>query len=86
MARRSTTDEPGGAPIGSRQGGAPLAKGLDEIEAGKVHKTRTERSELIANPNLNQAGNEAGSFDQAQGSQTGNDVDLIPERDLLDRK
>jgi hypothetical protein len=86
MARRSTTDEPGGKPIGSRQGGAPIAKGLDQIEAGKVHKTRTERSALIENPNLNQAGNEAGSFDQAQGSQTGKDVDLVPERDLPERK
>jgi len=34
----------------------------------------------IRDPNLNQAGNERGSADQEQGSQTGNDVDLVPEK------
>jgi hypothetical protein len=43
--------------------------------AGKEH----EREKLIRDPNLNQAGNERGSLDQTQGSQTGNDIDVIPE-------
>lgn len=71
--------EPGGAPIASRQGGAPDApKETDTLESGKVHRTRTERAKLIRDPNLNQAGNDRGS-DQVQGSQTGNDLDPIPE-------
>ena len=37
------------------------------------------RDELIRDPNLNQAGNWRGSLDQTQGSQTGSDIDLIPE-------
>jgi len=78
MARK-TSSEAGGAPIGSRQGGAPdAAKATDTLETGKVHRTRREREELIHNPNFNQAGNEAGSRDQSQGSQTGNDIDTIP--------
>jgi hypothetical protein len=73
-------NEPGGAPIGSRQGGPPEApKATDTLEAGKVHRTRTERRKLRDDPNLNQAGNDRGSADQVQGSQTGNDVDPIPE-------
>jgi len=69
----------GGQPIGSRQGGAPdMPKETDLNEVGRVHKTRTERGELSRDPNLNQAGNDRGSQDQAQGSQTGNDVDEIP--------
>ena len=72
--------EPGGAPIGSRQGGAPEApKATDTLETGKVHRTRTERKKLMEDPNLNQAGNDRGSSDQIQGSQTGSDVDTIPE-------
>jgi hypothetical protein len=79
MAKRNN-DQPGGAPIGSRQGGAPDApKEADTLAVGKVHRTRTERQRLIRDPNLNQAGNERGSGDQVQGSQTGNDVDPIPE-------
>ena len=78
MAKKNI-DQPGGAPIGSRQGGAPDApKATDALEAGKVHRTKTERAKLIRDPNLNQAGNDRGS-DQVQGSQTGNDVDPIPE-------
>jgi hypothetical protein len=72
-----------GGPAGERH---PLARGLDEIEAGKVKKKRTERTELIHDPNHNQAGNDAGSRDKMQGSQTGSEVDLVPERDLLPRR
>jgi hypothetical protein len=73
-------DQPGGAPIASRQGGAPEApKATDTLEVGKVHRTRTERGKLIRDPNLNQAGNDRDSADQVQGSQTGSDVDPIPE-------
>ena len=76
---RKTNNEAGGAPIGSRQGSAPDAsKATNTLESGKVHRTSTERERLINNPNLNQAGNEAGSGDQTQGSQTGNDIDTIP--------
>ena len=76
---RKTSSEAGGAPIGSRQGGAPDAsKSTDTLGSGRVHRTSTERERLINNPNLNQAGNEAGSRDQSQGSQTGNDIDTVP--------
>jgi hypothetical protein len=72
--------QPGGAPIGSRQGGAPdRANETDLNETGRPHRTRTERGELSRNPDLNQADNSRGSQDQTQGSQTGNDIDLIPE-------
>jgi hypothetical protein len=75
-----TKSQPGGAQIGSQQGGAPDApKATDALESGKVHRTRTERKKLMEDPNLNQAGNDRGSADQVQGSQTGNDIDLIPE-------
>ena len=68
-----------GAEIGSRQGGAPAAsKDTDSIEQGRVHPTRTEWRKLVRDPNLNQSGNERGSADQTQGSQTGNDVDAGP--------
>jgi len=33
----------------------------------------------MRDPNANQAGNDKGSGDQAQGSQTGNDIDPVPE-------
>ena len=69
-------DQTGGAPIGSRQGGAPDAPNETELnEVGRVHRTQTERGELSRDPNLNQAGNDRGSEDQTQGSQTGNDID-----------
>ena len=42
------------------------------------HK-HSEREELMRDPNLNQAENWHGSADQTQGSQMGNDIDLIPE-------
>ena len=58
-------DHAGGQPIGSRP--------------GAVHHSRSERARLISDPNRNQAGNDRGSADNAQGSQTGNDIDLIPE-------
>jgi len=38
-----------------------------------------EREKLVHDPNLNQAGNWRGSLDQTQGSQTGNDIDPVPE-------
>jgi hypothetical protein len=77
---KDKTDQPGGAPIASRQGGPPEApKATDKLEMGKVHRTRTERRKLIRDPNLNQAGNDRGSADQVQGSQTGSDIDPIPE-------
>jgi len=79
MAKRRS-DQPGRAPIGNRRGGAPDArKSTDTLETGKAHRTATERERLMRDPNLNQAGNERGSGDQAQGSQTGNDVDPVPE-------
>jgi hypothetical protein len=75
-----TKGEAGGASIGSRQGGAPDApKGTDTLESGKVHRTGTERRKLMEDPNWNQAGNDRGSADQVQGSQTGNDIDPVPE-------
>ena len=78
MANR-TKSQQGDAPIGSRQGGAPDApKATDVLESGKVHRTRTERKKLMEDPNLNQAGNERGSLDQTQGSQTGNEIENIP--------
>jgi len=43
------------------------------------HPVHNPRDELIRDPNLNQAGNWRGSLDQTQGSQTGSDIDLIPE-------
>jgi hypothetical protein len=78
-------NQPGGAPIGSRQGGAPAgnATANDIGDRAAVHKTRTERAALIENPNENQAGNWAGSNDNTSGSQTGADIDPIP--DLPDR-
>jgi hypothetical protein len=77
---RPNDQQPGGAPIGSRQGGAPDApKATDTLEKGKVHRTPRERQRLIRDPNLNQAENDRGSGDQAQGSQTGSDVDPVPE-------
>ena len=81
MANTKTPQEqPGGATIGSRQGGARDRQnetGLDE--AGRPHRSRSEREELSRNPDLNQAGNSRGSQDQTEGSQTGADIDPIPE-------
>ena len=72
--------QPGGAPIGSRQGGAPDKRDDTAVnEIGRPHRTRSEREELSRNPDRNQADNSRGSQDQTQGSQTGNDVDLVPE-------
>lgn len=67
----------GGAPIGSRQGGTPEAlKETSQNEIGRPHRTRSERTALIDDPNLNQAGNDRGSQDNTDGLQTGNDVDV----------
>jgi len=44
-----------------------------------VQEAPKARQKLIKDPNLNQAGNERGSLDQTQGSQTGNDVDTVPK-------
>ncbi len=43
------------------------------------HPADDPREELIRDRNLNQADNWRGSLDQTQGSQTGSEVDLIPE-------
>jgi hypothetical protein len=72
----NSNKQPGGAAIGSRQGGAPeLGNEAALNETGRPHRTRTERNALIDNPNLNQAGNDRGSQDQTDGLQTGNDID-----------
>jgi hypothetical protein len=77
---KNPEEQSGGAPIGSRQGGAPGRPNETELnDQGRVHKTRTERARLAEDPNLNQAGNDRGSADQTQGSQTGNDIDTIPD-------
>jgi hypothetical protein len=79
MAKRRS-EQPRGASIGSRHGGRrDERKSTDTPGTGKAHRTPTERERLMQDPNLNQAGNERGSGDQAQGSQTGSDVDPIPE-------
>jgi len=73
-------EQPGAEPVGSVPSGAPeMPKATDLNEVGRPHRTRTEkaREKLIRDPNLNQAGNERGSLDQTQGSQTGNEV--LPE-------
>ena len=67
-------------PLGSTPAGTPAApKETDLNEIGRPHRTRTERKKLITDPNRNQAGNERGSSDNTQGSQTGNDVDTVPD-------
>jgi hypothetical protein len=72
----TSKNHPGGAPIGSRQGGAPDAPKETELnEPERLHRAQSERARLSSNPNLNQAGNERGSQDQTDGLQTGNDID-----------
>lgn len=51
-----------------------------EISELGAYRMSPARERLIENPNLNQAGNDAGSEDNTTGSQTGNDIDLIPEK------
>jgi hypothetical protein len=54
----------------------------EKQKAGKPGAPRhghSEREELIRNPDLNQADNSRGSLDQTQGSQTGNEIDEVPE-------
>ena len=78
---KQPSKQPEGPEIGTGQTGAPPApKATDVLEEGKVHRTRTERARLIRDRNSNQAGNERGSADEAEGSQTGNDVDPVPEK------
>ena len=73
-------DQAGGAPIGSRQGGAPDgSQETDLNEVGRPHHSRSERARLIRDPNRNQAFNDRGSQDNTQGSQTGNDIDVVPD-------
>lgn len=73
----ASTPVPGGAPIGSRQGGTPDASDQTALnEQGRAHHTRTERAALIRDPNFDQAGHERGSQDRSQDSQTGNEADL----------
>jgi hypothetical protein len=50
----------------------PEEPSLDEMEHPQDH--HFERSKLIENPNLNQAGNNLGSGDNTEGLQTGNDI------------
>ena len=57
--------EPGKQPIGS----PPKPPERPDIE----------RKRLITDPNRNQAGNDRGSADNTQGSQTGNDIDTVPD-------
>jgi hypothetical protein len=77
---KTPQEQPGGTPIGSRQGGTPDRPNETELnEVGRPHRTRSEREELSRNPDLNQAGNSRGSQDQTGGSQTGADIDPIPE-------
>jgi hypothetical protein len=47
--------------------------------AGPPQRRPSEREELMRDPDFNQADNGRGSQDQTQGSQTGNDVDPVPE-------
>ena len=78
---KQPSKQPEEVEIGSGQSGAPPATNpTDVLEAGKVRRTRTERARLMRNPNANQAGNDRGSADQAQGSQTGSDIDPVPEK------
>jgi len=78
--RDEITGQPGGAPIGSRHGGATERENPTGIgEAGRPGRMRTEREELMRNPDLNQADNSRGSQDQTQGSQTGSEIDPVPE-------
>ena len=51
----------------------------DPARPGDHIQKHRERDKLIHDPNLNQAGNGRGSLDQTEGSQTGSDIDLIPE-------
>lgn len=65
------------ANIKREQGNQPP---LGETPSGAPDASRhwTERDKLITDPNRNQAGNERGSADNTQGSQTGNDIDTAP--------
>ena len=55
------------------------ARESGQSRAPGPHAAHDPREELIRDPNLNQADNWRGSLDQTQGSQTGSEVDLIPE-------
>jgi hypothetical protein len=58
----------------------PEGRGNDRPEEARSPRQHpTGRDQLIRDPNLNQADNGRGSADQTQGSQTGNDVDPVPE-------
>ena len=64
----------------SRNNGAgPRPRRPSAHERPRHQHTEPERNKLIHDPNLNQAGNDRGSLDQTQGSQTGNDIDTVPE-------
>jgi hypothetical protein len=72
----------GQPPLGGTPSGAPDAPQSTKLnEVGRPHHTRTERAKLIDDPNRNQAGNDRGSEDNTQGSQTGNDIDLLHPED-----
>lgn len=73
-------DQSGGAPVGNTQSGAPGAlKETDLGEMGRPHHSRSERARMIRDPNRNQAFNDRGSADNTQGSQTGNEIDPVPD-------
>jgi hypothetical protein len=55
------------------RGQIPPERDATEVKPG------SERSHLVEDPNYNQAGNDRGSADNTSGSQTGADIDLIPE-------
>ncbi|TMA26144.1 MAG: hypothetical protein E6J78_15115 [Deltaproteobacteria bacterium] len=52
----------------------------DVLKDTDVQQAPPARRRLIRDPNLNQADNDRGSLDQSQGSQTGNEVDPLPEK------
>jgi hypothetical protein len=59
--------------------GEPEKQPPDPNERRPRPRPEAAREQLIRDPNLNQAGNDRGSLDQTQGSQTGNDIDTVPE-------
>ena len=63
----------------SKKRGPERQNETELTEVGRPHRARSEREELMRNPDLNQADNSRGSQDQTQGSQTGSDIDPVPE-------
>ena len=63
----------------SKKRGPERQKETELNEVGRPRRARSEREELMRNPDLNQADNSRGSQDQTLGSQTGSDIDPVPE-------